>query len=366
MSMDIEAAVKPVDSENPNGEFQLVLTNDSLDRDGDRLWADAWAELPSKIHLDSDHAFSKGMSVPFTAGSGIPAMTENGEIVVRGTYAGTDHGQLVRQLVNEGHIWQASVSYQENEDGQRELLNGTFCGVPANPEAVVTSSKSADAKKPYGGVRYADPGYQDDGKARYPIDTEEHVRAALSYFGQAKNRSQYSSAQQRTILGRIRSAARRMGVEVSDGVEKALMIAMCKAITLSKKDATQQAARVIPESQDVGAQSVYDKPYSDDDDESDDDSDVSGTDELWQSLHDAAVALGNAVCPGDCGTGEKTVNITNVLPSGGATAADDTAAPNGATVKSAAAVTPKDLAARVAAARLRKFRYEQKIQETDL
>ena len=39
-------------------------------------------------------------------------------------------------------------------------------------------------KEPYGSVEYADPGYQSDGVKRYPLDTEKHVRAALSYFGQ--------------------------------------------------------------------------------------------------------------------------------------------------------------------------------------
>ena len=145
----VEAEVNPVeDSEHPNGEFLLILSRDNLDRDGENLWADSWAHpLPDKIHMDTDHAFAKGMSVPYTAGSGVPSITEDGDLVVKGTYAGTEHGQLVRQLVNEGHIWQASVSYQTHvlDDGSivRELLNGTFTGVPANPQAVVLSSKAA-------------------------------------------------------------------------------------------------------------------------------------------------------------------------------------------------------------------------------
>jgi hypothetical protein len=141
--------IRPVeDSEHPNGEFLLVLSRDNLDRDDENLWADEWMHpLPHKIHMDTDHAFAKGMSVPYTAGSGVPSINENGDLIVKGTYAGTPHGQLTRQLVNEGHVWQASVSYQTRlqKDGSivRELLNGTFTGVPANPQAVVLSSKAA-------------------------------------------------------------------------------------------------------------------------------------------------------------------------------------------------------------------------------
>jgi hypothetical protein len=48
---------------------------------------------------------------------------------------------------------------------------------------------ASDAKKPYGDVTYADPGYQKDGKKRYPLDTEAHCRAAWSYINMPKNAS---------------------------------------------------------------------------------------------------------------------------------------------------------------------------------
>jgi hypothetical protein len=134
VTKNVEAEVKPVeDSENPNGEFVLILSKDNLDRYAENLWADEWMHpLPAKLHLDTDHAFAQGLSVPHTAGSGVPSINEDGDLIVRGSYAGTPHGQLTRQLVNEGHIWQASVSYQTHtlDDGRivRELLNGTFTG----------------------------------------------------------------------------------------------------------------------------------------------------------------------------------------------------------------------------------------------
>lgn len=81
--------------------------------------------------------------------------------------------------------------------------------------------------KPYGNVEYADPGYQADKQHRYPIDTADHVRAAWSYINMPKNADKYTAEQLAAIKGRIKAAAKRFGVEISDsgrsggwGVEK--------------------------------------------------------------------------------------------------------------------------------------------------
>lgn len=61
-------------------------------------------------------------------------------------------------------------------------------------------------KEPYGDVQYADPGYQEDKKKRYPINTAEHIRAAWSYINQEKNHKGYTSGQVSKIKSRIVSA----------------------------------------------------------------------------------------------------------------------------------------------------------------
>jgi hypothetical protein len=71
-------------------------------------------------------------------------------------------------------------------------------------------------KEPYGDVKYADPGYQDDGKKRYPLDTEAHCRAAWSYINVAKNAAKYTPEQLKEIKGRIQTALKKYGVETSD------------------------------------------------------------------------------------------------------------------------------------------------------
>src|SRR5512147_1157055 len=69
-------------------------------------------------------------------------------------------------------------------------------------------------KKPYGDVKYADPGYR-DGVKRYPIDNEEHVRAAWAYINQAKNASKYDAKELKAIKDKIVAAAKKYGIEIA-------------------------------------------------------------------------------------------------------------------------------------------------------
>ena len=144
ITKSVDAAVKPVESEHPNGEFEVILSTEALDRDDENLWADEWKQpLPARIHIDGDH----GRTLEKTVGSAVPRI-EGNRMIGKGTYAGTGYAQMVRQLVNEGHINSVSVTYAERKNQkdnsvQRELLNAAFVAIPANPEAVVLASKSA-------------------------------------------------------------------------------------------------------------------------------------------------------------------------------------------------------------------------------
>src|ERR671925_545499 len=95
-----------------------------------------------------------------------------------------------------------------------------FTPPPSEPPIRVTeANKSGDGTMPYGDVAYADPGYQADGKKRYPLDTEEHVRAAWSYVNQSKNAAKYSADQLAKVKAKIRAAMRKHGIKVSEAVE---------------------------------------------------------------------------------------------------------------------------------------------------
>lgn len=66
------------------------------------------------------------------------------------------------------------------------------------------------AKKPYGDVKYADPGYQSDGKARYPVDTKAHAEAAWTYIQDPKNAGEYTDKQLKLVKDRIIAAYKKL------------------------------------------------------------------------------------------------------------------------------------------------------------
>lgn len=133
------------DDDGENGSFDIVLSAQSTDRDGDTLTSSGWKQpLPDHIPIGVDH----GMSVPTIVGSGRPFVDPQGNLRVRGTFASGDLAQSVRALVNEGHLRTVSVEYLEDRSGtksgapQRELVGGAFVYLPSNRDAKVLSSKS--------------------------------------------------------------------------------------------------------------------------------------------------------------------------------------------------------------------------------
>jgi hypothetical protein len=148
----VAAEVKALDSTNPNGEFEVILSAPTLDRDGEVIDAKAFEPLPDHITFDIDH----GMSVSTTVGSGVPRY--DGELLkVKGVWASIPLAQeTVRPLVEEGHIRTTSVAFMEAtrevKDGtphivKAELLNGAFVAVPSNRQALVLAAKSFTAER---------------------------------------------------------------------------------------------------------------------------------------------------------------------------------------------------------------------------
>lgn len=86
-------------------------------------------------------------------------------------------------------------------------------------------------KKPYGDVQYADPGYQADKVKRYPLDTAKHVRAAWSYINMDKNAGKYSADQLSAIKGRIKTAAKKLGIDISEAYTPQEVGEILEAIT---------------------------------------------------------------------------------------------------------------------------------------
>lgn len=136
---------------DPNGEFDVILSAPTLDRDGEVIDSKVFEPLPDHITFDIDH----GMSTATTVGSGVPFYDDAGRLRVKGTYSSIPRAQEVRTLVREGHIRTTSVAFmgavREEKDGvphvvKAELLNGAFVPIPSNRESEVLSAKSYAAK----------------------------------------------------------------------------------------------------------------------------------------------------------------------------------------------------------------------------
>lgn len=152
MKQFILAEVKTAPGDDPNGEFEVILSAPTLDRDDEVIDAFCFEPLPEHITFDIDH----GMSTATTVGSGSPRYAEDGRLRVKGTFSSIPRAQEVRTLVNEGHIRTTSVAFMnakrvKGKDGKThitnaELLNGAFVPIPSNREAVVLASKGFEEK----------------------------------------------------------------------------------------------------------------------------------------------------------------------------------------------------------------------------
>jgi len=269
----------PLDAHDPVGSFHVLLSTAAEDRDGDTLALDEWeTPLPEHITFDSDHMMNvagtvgsgrpvlteRGIEVTGTYSS-IPEAQKVRTLVNEGHIRTTSVAFMVKK-----------VGKGPGARTVRELLNGAFVAVPSNRDALVLSHKGVTQKvgqrnsasdqtaiqsahdlmaslgaecdatessqttgrggtdvlphvqvgpppapvksvdKPHGDVLYADPGYQPDGKHRYPLDTEAHVRAAWSYINQTDNQQPYTADQLSKIKDAIRAAARRFGVNIDE------------------------------------------------------------------------------------------------------------------------------------------------------
>jgi hypothetical protein len=103
--------------------------------------------------------------------------------------------------------------------------------------AVLLAGKTSEGgpSKPYGNVTYADPGHQADGKARYPVDTPEHVRAAWSYINHGKNASKYSSVHLSSIKAKIKAAAKKHGIDIGGDEDEEKVAATYVELVLARK-----------------------------------------------------------------------------------------------------------------------------------
>jgi len=101
-----------------------------------------------------------------------------------------------------------------------------------------TITRAAAPMMPYGGdVSYADPGYQPDKKKRYPLDSEEHCRAAWSYINMPKNAAMYTAEQLATIKAKMQAAGKKYGIDFAGQVKAAAVDGALRGVELARPGA---------------------------------------------------------------------------------------------------------------------------------
>jgi hypothetical protein len=118
------------------GTFEVELSNETTDRDGDTLKAADWElPLPEQITFVNDHTHKMASVV----GSAKPELVGD-KIICKGVWGATPNAQETRVI--SPHVPYVSVAYAEKSNGKRELINGAFVVVPSNPTARLLASKS--------------------------------------------------------------------------------------------------------------------------------------------------------------------------------------------------------------------------------
>ncbi len=74
--------------------------------------------------------------------------------------------------------------------------------------------RRSDVNPERGEHEYGDVAFADETNNKYPIDTAEHVRTAWSYINHKNNAAKYDKDEVATIKRRIKSAARKHGVDI--------------------------------------------------------------------------------------------------------------------------------------------------------
>ena len=101
------------------------------------------------------------------------------------------------------------VTKSEAVKCQQNIANASIDAIaPAGtaPGSIDKANSQPMSEFAYGDVEYADPGCHADGKKRYPIDNEGHIRAAWNFINRPSNARRYTPAQLDKIKSRIIAA----------------------------------------------------------------------------------------------------------------------------------------------------------------
>ena len=93
----------------------------------------------------------------------------------------------------------------KDENKLHNPINGRFAkkeeSTRPDPDEARSDTEKSEGKKKYGDVKFADPEH-----SKYPIDTEEHIRAAWNYIHKEKDADKYSAEDLAAVKKRIVAA----------------------------------------------------------------------------------------------------------------------------------------------------------------
>jgi uncharacterized protein len=240
---------------NDTATFSGIASTSDVDAHNDIVEAGAFAPIPMKSNGEPDVLMLRDHDRSQIVGGWTRFEQRGGELHVEGELClAVEKARETYALMRRGFLRGLSVAFniptngiKRGENGRRHITKATLreCSIVAFPanlgarvlnvksdvasflasrgfadedvnilideglEALIEQRKEQSARKPFGDVDYADPGYQEDGVKRYPIDTEARIRAAWSYINVPRNQTFYTRDQVERIKRRIIAAWKR-------------------------------------------------------------------------------------------------------------------------------------------------------------
>jgi len=125
----------------------------------------------------------------------------------------SDHARAAKAHTEASHAAAAAGMKSKEASHNASASTHTRLAHSAHDRSVTKDIEKREDVNPKAGVKkYGEVKFADPKNKKYPLDTAAHVRSAASYFGMAKNRSQYSKEEQATIQSHIDAAEKKFKI----------------------------------------------------------------------------------------------------------------------------------------------------------
>ncbi len=184
------------------GEFDVIATTETVDRDGEMIKSDGWETenfIKNPVMLDCHKYFE----MPVGACTELTKL-EDGSYRAKGVFARTQKAQEIRSLYEDGILRTVSVGFIPKERNgniitKAELLEISFVPIPSNPDAMAI----AKMNKVFGIT----------GEEESPDETETiEARVKPIEYKQLNNPSPVPSEETAVKEGRVLSAKNRQQI----------------------------------------------------------------------------------------------------------------------------------------------------------